>query len=78
MTQGVSELSVEKENEKQIFPGAMYECVRCGTRVTGKELAKLPEPTCANCGYRAFRKVRQPGIKNLEAQWLDRILSGDP
>ncbi|TLX97293.1 MAG: DNA-directed RNA polymerase subunit P [Thaumarchaeota archaeon] len=46
----------------------MYECVRCGTRVTGEELAKLPEPTCANCGYRAFRKVRRPGIKNLKGQ----------
>jgi len=64
----VPEMSDEKENAKQIFPGAMYECVRCGTRVTGEELAKLPEPTCANCGYRAFRKVRRPGITNIKGQ----------
>ena len=59
----------EKEkNGEKIFPSAVYECLRCGTRVTGAELAKLPEPTCANCGYRAFRKVRSSAVKNLKGQ----------
>jgi DNA-directed RNA polymerase subunit RPC12/RpoP len=47
---------------------ALYECVRCGTRVTAKDLAKLPSPTCANCGYRVFKKVRGGVPKNLDAK----------
>jgi DNA-directed RNA polymerase subunit RPC12/RpoP len=61
-------VSEEKGDENQIFPDATYECVRCGTRVTGAELAKLPEPTCANCGYRIFRKVRGPAVKSLKGE----------
>ena len=51
-----------------MFAGATYECTRCGTRVTAEELAKLPFPTCANGGYRVFRKVRDQAIKNLKAE----------
>ncbi len=61
-------MSGEKGGGEKIFPSATYECVRCGTRVTVAELAKLPFPTCANCGYRAFRKVRGPAVKNLKGQ----------
>lgn len=50
------------------FEDALYECVRCGTRITGKELAKLPSPTCSNCGYRVFKKVRGTDPKNLRAE----------
>ena len=57
-----------ENKETQIFPGAKYECARCGTRTTGAELAKLPSPTCANCGYRVFRKIRGPAAKNLKAE----------
>ncbi len=46
----------------------MYECTRCGTRVSGTELARLPEVTCANCGYRVFQKFRGPTVKNLKAE----------
>ena len=60
-------LSGEKK-EAPIFPDATYECARCGTRTTGAELAKLPSPTCANCGYRVFRKIRGPAAKNLKAE----------
>jgi DNA-directed RNA polymerase subunit RPC12/RpoP len=56
-----------KEGE-QILPGVVYECLSCATRVSGAELAKLPSPTCANCGYRAFKKVRGPAPKNLKAE----------
>jgi DNA-directed RNA polymerase subunit RPC12/RpoP len=60
----------EKEgaDEKKVFPEATYECLRCGTRVSGAELAKLPEPTCANCGYRLFRKVRGQMVKTLKGE----------
>jgi DNA-directed RNA polymerase subunit RPC12/RpoP len=61
-------MSTRKDDEKQVFPGATYECARCGTRVTGKELSRLPSPTCANCGYRVFRKVREQATKNLKAE----------
>ena len=57
-----------KEKPQEIFPDALYECVRCGTRVEGKELARFPEPTCANCGYKVFRKVRRSSSKQLKAE----------
>ena len=60
-------MTEEKAGEK-ILSGARYECVRCATPVTGDELAKLPEPTCANCGYKVFRKVRGPAAKSLKAE----------
>jgi len=58
----------DKEKEIKIFPASTYECLRCGTRVSGAELAKPPEPTCANCGYKLFRKVRGPTTKTLKAE----------
>jgi len=58
----------DKKGNVKVFPGATYECARCGTRVTGEELAKLPSPTCANCGYRVFKKIRNDAVKNLKAE----------
>ena len=58
----------EDEKPKEILPEATYECVRCGTLVSGKELSRLPEPTCANCGYRIFRKVRGATAKQMKAE----------
>ena len=43
-----------------------YECMSCGTNVTAEELSYLPEIKCI-CGFRVFRKVRQPIIKQLKA-----------
>ena len=57
-----------KEDGKKVFTSDVYECARCGTRVTGKELSALPSPTCANCGYRVFRKVRGEAAKSLKAE----------
>jgi DNA-directed RNA polymerase subunit RPC12/RpoP len=51
-----------------VSEGATYECARCGTRVSGAELSRLPSPTCANCGYRAFRKVRGSTPKEVKAR----------
>jgi len=50
----------------RIFAGAVYECVRCGTRTTQEELAKLPEVKCI-CGYRVFRKARPAVVKQIKA-----------
>jgi len=43
----------------------VYECMRCGTPVTNTELSKLPEIKCI-CGFRVFRKGRQPIVKQLK------------
>ena len=50
----------------KVFPGAVYECVRCGTRTTQEELSTLPEVKCI-CGYRVFRKVRPSVVKQIKA-----------
>jgi DNA-directed RNA polymerase subunit P len=43
-----------------------YECMSCGTLVTAEELSYLPEIKCI-CGFRVFRKIRQPIVKQLKA-----------
>ena len=50
----------------KVFPGAVYECVRCGTKTTQEELSSLPEVKCI-CGYRVFRKVRPSVVKQIKA-----------
>jgi DNA-directed RNA polymerase subunit P len=54
------------EQPVKVFPGAVYECVRCGTKTTQEELSSLPEVKCI-CGYRVFRKVRPGVVKQLKA-----------
>ncbi|HET7390413.1 MAG TPA: hypothetical protein VFJ51_06285 [Nitrososphaeraceae archaeon] len=44
----------------------IYECMRSGTTVTVEELSRLPEMKCI-CGFRVFRKSRQPIVKQLKA-----------
>ena len=53
------------ESEKTIG-NVIYECMTCGTPVTNEELSKLPEIKCI-CGFRVFRKARQPIVKQLKA-----------
>ena len=50
----------------KVFAGAVYECVRCGTRTTQEELSKLPEVKCI-CGYRVFKKARPAVVKQIKA-----------
>ncbi len=50
----------------EIIGTVTYECMSCGTLVTGKELSYLPEIKCI-CGFRVFRKIRQPIVKQLKA-----------
>jgi len=54
------------EQTKSQFGGVIYECVRCGTKVTAEELASLPEIKCI-CGYRVLKKARPPVVKQLKA-----------
>ena len=61
-------MTSEGEKPEEIWPEATYECLRCGTRVSGKELSALPEPTCANCGYKIFQKVRGQTAKQMKAE----------
>ncbi|HET7390030.1 MAG TPA: hypothetical protein VI278_13390 [Nitrososphaeraceae archaeon] len=50
----------------EVLGGVTYECMRCGTTVTVEELSRLPEIKCI-CGFRVFRKSRQPIVKQLKA-----------
>jgi len=65
MSEGSTEPPKPAETVK-VFPGAVYECVRCGTKTTQEELSKLPEVKCI-CGYRVFRKVRPTVVKQIKA-----------
>lgn len=53
-------------SDSGILGGVVYECMRCGTQVTVEELSRLPEIKCI-CGFRVFRKARQPIVKQLKA-----------
>ncbi|MDG6916723.1 MAG: RNA polymerase Rbp10 [Nitrososphaerota archaeon] len=55
-----------KEQPAKVFAGAVYECVRCGTKTTQEELSRLPEVKCI-CGYRVFRKARPSVVKQIKA-----------
>lgn len=57
---------VKPPEQVKVFAGAVYECVRCGTRTTQEELARLPEVKCI-CGYRVFRKARPAVVKQVKA-----------
>lgn len=50
----------------EVIGTVTYECMSCGTLVTGEELSYLPEIKCI-CGFRVFRKIRQPIVKQLKA-----------
>lgn len=53
-------------SDSGILGGVVYDCMRCGTHVTVEELSRLPEIKCI-CGFRVFRKARQPIVKQLKA-----------
>ncbi len=61
-----SETPGETQPAGKVFGGVVYECVRCGTRVTADELAQLPEIKCI-CGYRVLKKARPPVVKQVKA-----------
>jgi len=60
-------MSAPEEQASETKSGAiMYECIRCGTKVSSEDLAALPEIKCI-CGYRVFRKSRPPVVKQLKS-----------
>ena len=54
--------------EEERPAGPMYECVRCGSRVSYAELERYVSFRCPHCGYRIFRKVRPPVVKRVKAR----------
>lgn len=54
------------DSQSKVFGGVVYECVRCGSRVTADELAQLPEIKCI-CGYRVLKKARPPVVKQVKS-----------
>ena len=56
----------QEEKPVKVFIGAVYECVRCGTKTTQEELSRLPEVKCI-CGYRVFKKIRPQVVKQIKA-----------
>ena len=46
----------------------VYECVRCGAKVTTEELElRGGAIKCTHCGYRVLKKVRPPIVKRMKA-----------
>ena len=54
--------------EEERPAGPIYECVRCGSRVSYAELERYVSFRCPHCGYRIFRKVRPPVVKRVKAR----------
>ena len=49
--------------------GLVYECVRCGAKVTTDELKlRGGEVKCTICGYRVLKKIRPPVVKRVSAR----------
>ncbi|MCH8023042.1 MAG: RNA polymerase Rbp10 [Thaumarchaeota archaeon] len=65
-TEGKEGTEEVEGTEKQSFGSVVYECIYCGTQTSSTELASLPEVKCI-CGYKVFRKVRSPVVKQLKA-----------
>ena len=65
-TEGKEGTEEVEGTEKQRFGSVVYECIYCGTQTSSTELASLPEVKCI-CGYKVFRKVRSPVVKQLKA-----------
>ena len=53
-------------SDSGILGGVVYEFMRCDTHVTVEEVFRLPEIKCI-CGFRVFRKAKQPIVKQLKA-----------
>ena len=54
------------DSQTKVFGGVVYECVRCGSKVTADELSQLPEIKCI-CGYRVLKKARPPVVKQVKS-----------
>lgn len=49
--------------------GIVYECVRCGAKVSSEELEiRGGEIKCTTCGYRILKKIKPPVVKRIQAR----------
>jgi DNA-directed RNA polymerase subunit RPC12/RpoP len=62
------ENNIENNEERHIYSGPVYECVRCGRHVPFAELERYISFRCPYCGYRVFRKKRAPIVKRVKAR----------
>ncbi|MEM1589387.1 MAG: DNA-directed RNA polymerase subunit P [Candidatus Bathyarchaeia archaeon] len=54
---------------EKISPGLVYECLRCGAKVSTDELElRGGEIKCTVCGYRVLKKIRPPVVKRVQAR----------
>jgi DNA-directed RNA polymerase subunit P len=52
----------------EITPEIVYECIRCGAKVSTEDLElRGGEIKCTVCGYRVLRKIRPPIVKRVKA-----------
>ena len=58
----------EKNKERSLQSGPVYECVRCGRQVPFAKLERYVSFRCPYCGYRVFRKIRAPIVKRVKAR----------
>jgi len=54
---------------EKMAPGLVYECLRCGAKVSTEELElRGGEIKCTVCGYRVLKKIRPPVVKRVKAR----------
>ena len=64
-SQPSSDLKVHMVSEEEAL-GLVYECVRCGSKVTTDEIKlRGGEVKCTICGYRVLKKIRPPIVKRV-------------
>lgn len=57
------------EETKKTEQELIYECVRCGAKVSSKQLElRGGEIKCTVCGYRVLKKIRPPVVKRVSAR----------
>jgi DNA-directed RNA polymerase subunit RPC12/RpoP len=54
---------------KKLVRGLVYECVKCGAKVSIDELElRGGGVKCTFCGYRVLKKIRPPVVKRIAAE----------
>lgn len=54
---------------KKTNTGTVYECVRCGAKVSSEDLElRGGEIKCTTCGYRILRKIKPPVVKRVQVK----------
>jgi len=62
-------LPLKRTAMEKITPGIVYECVRCGAKVSTEDLElRGGEIKCTVCGYRVLKKIRPPVVKRVQAK----------